>query len=85
MYITLLEVYFSSFSAVATYTFNWPMVYLLRNRHESLDWIVPAFKYNQLKRKGNMKSAVCKYTVESVVHSIWKEYGNCNISLLMPE
>ena len=32
-----------------------------------------------------MESTAWKYTVESVVHGIWKEYGNYNMSLLMPE
>ena len=32
-----------------------------------------------------MESTVWEHTVESVVHSIWKEYGNYNMSLLMPE
>ena len=33
----LLKVYCSSFSAVATCTFNWSMVDLLPNKNESLD------------------------------------------------
>ena len=32
-----------------------------------------------------MESTVWKFTMESIVHSILKEYGNYNTSLLMPE
>ena len=32
-----------------------------------------------------MESTVYKYTVESIVYGIWKEYGNYNMSLLIPE
>ena len=32
-----------------------------------------------------MDSAEWKYTVESIVHDVSKEYGNYNMSLLMPE
>ena len=72
-YITL---HFQLFQLVL----NWPMVDFLRNKDESLDWKVPAFKW-----KRNMGRAVRKYTAESIVHSIWKEYGNFIMSLLMPE
>ena len=34
-------------SAVAVGMFNWPMIDLLRNKDESLEWTVPAFKCNQ--------------------------------------
>ena len=32
-----------------------------------------------------MESAVWKFTMESIVHNIWKEYGNYNMSLLILE
>ena len=32
-----------------------------------------------------MRSTVWKYTVESIVYGIWKEYRNCNMSLLIPK
>ena len=44
---TLVKVYSSSFSAVATCTFNWSMVALLQNKDELLDGIAPAFKCDQ--------------------------------------
>ena len=86
MYIILLMVYCSLYSAVAACTFNWTMASLIQNKDEMLDWTPPAFKCDQQKkRKACMESTVWKHTVESVVHSIWKEYGNYNMSLLMPE
>ena len=73
----LLKVYCSSFSAVATVTFTWPMIDLLRDKDKSLEWTVPAFKCDQLIRKRNMESTVWSFTMESVAHSlsmkrIWK-------------
>ena len=85
MYIMLLKVYCSSFSAVAASSFNWPMIDLLRNKDEMLEWTIPAFKCDQEKRKGYTESTVWKFTMESIVHSIWKEYRNYNMSLLMAE
>ena len=32
-----------------------------------------------------MESAMWKYTVEIIVHIVWKEYGNYNMILLVPE
>ena len=83
--IMLLEVYRSSFSAAAACTFNWPMIDFLRNKDEPLEYTAPAFKCDQEKRKRNMESTVWKFTMESVVHSIWKVYGNYDMSLLIPE
>ena len=40
---------------------------------------------NKKKHEGNMESEVSKYAVESIVHGIQKEYGNYNMSFLMPE
>ena len=34
---------------------------------------------------GNIEIAVWKYTLESIVHGTWKEYGNDNVSLVMPK
>ena len=70
MYIMLLKVYCPSFSAVSSGTFDWPMINILRNKDESLERTVPAFKCGQYKRKGNMESIVWKFTTESIVHSI---------------
>ena len=47
MYGMLLKVYRSSFPAVATCTFTWPMVDFLRIKYESLDGAAPTFKCNQ--------------------------------------
>ena len=47
MYIILLKVYCSWYSAVAVGTFNWPMIDLLQNNNESLEWAVSAFKCDQ--------------------------------------
>ena len=85
MYRILLKMYCSLFSAVANCAFNWSMVNFLRNKDKSLDMTVPTFKCDQIKRNRNMESRVWKYTMKSIVHSIWKEYGNYNMSLLMPE
>ena len=65
-----MKVCCSSFSAIAAGTFNWPMIDLLQNKDELLEWIVPAFKCDQQKRMGNMESTVWKFTMESIVHSI---------------
>ena len=81
----LFNVYHSSFSAIATCTFNWPMVKLFGNKDKSLDGTAPTFKLQQWKRKGNMESTVWKYTMESIVNGIWNKYGNYNMSLLIPE
>ena len=81
MCIILLKVYCSSLSAVAACCFT----NLLPNKDESLEWAAPAFKCDQWKSKESMESIVWKYTVESIVHSIWKEYGNYKVSLLMLE
>ena len=72
--IILLKVYCSSLSAVAAGTFDWPMIDILRNKDES--WTVPVFNCDQYKRKENMESREWKFTMESTVLSIWKEYGN---------
>ena len=37
------------------------------------------------KRKGNMKSTVWKLKMKIVLHSTWKEYEYCIMTLLMPE
>ena len=37
------------------------------------------------KRKGNMKSTVWKLKMKIVLHSIWKKYEYCIMTLLMPE
>ena len=37
MYIMLLKVYFSLFSAVAAGTFDWAIIDLLKNKDESLE------------------------------------------------
>ena len=66
----LLKVYCSSFSAVATVMFTWPMIDLLRDKDKSLEWTVPAFKCDQLKRKRNMESTVWSFTMESVAYSL---------------
>ena len=47
MYIMLLKVYSSWFSAAASCPFNWPMIDLLRNKDKSHIWIASAFKCNQ--------------------------------------
>ena len=57
------------------------MIELLWSKNELVEWTVPAFKCDQSNRKGNMESIVLKFTMESIVHSIWKEYGNYNMSL----
>ena len=44
------------------------MVDLLQNEDKLLDGTVLTFKWDQLKRKGNMQSAVWKYAVKR----IWK-------------
>ena len=56
MYIMLLELYCSSFSAVAAGTCDWPVTNFLGNKDELLEWTVPGFKCDQKKRKGNMES-----------------------------
>ena len=61
------------------------MIDLLQNKDESFDWTAPAVKCDQEKRKRNMESTVWKFTMESIVHSIWKVYGNYNMRLLIPE
>ena len=71
MYIMLLKVYCSSFSAVAAAELNRPMIDLLRNKDEFLDLdeqylILSAInkrerekcKVDQWKRKGIMESTV---------------------------
>ena len=63
----LLKLYCSSFSAVAAGTFNWPMIDILPNKDESLEWTVPSFRCDQQKGKGNMESTVSKCTMESIV------------------
>ena len=40
----LLKVYCSLFLAVAVCTFNWPMIELLLNKDESLEWTTPSLK-----------------------------------------
>ena len=55
--------YWSSYSSIAycsiaSCSFNRPMVDLVQNNDKSLDWTAPAFKSDQLKRKGNMESKV---------------------------
>ena len=85
MYIMLLKMYCSSFSAVAASTFNWPMIEFIQNKVEMNDWTAPALKCDQQNRKGNMENKVWKYMVESIVHSIWKEYENYIMSLLIPK
>ena len=44
-----------------------------------------SFHVQPKKRKGNMESTLQKFTMESIAHSVWKEYGNYNMSFLMPE
>ena len=44
MYMMLLKVYWSSFSAVTACIFNWSMIDLLRKKDESLECAAPAFK-----------------------------------------
>ena len=85
MYILLLKVYCSSFSAVAAGMFVWMIINLLRNKDESLESIASAFKSDKQKRKGNMESTVRKFTMESIVHITWKEYENYNMGLAMPQ
>ena len=81
MCIMLLKEYYSSFAAVeACY-----LTKLLPNKDESLEWAEPAFKCDQWKSKESKESIVSNYTVESIGHSIWKDYRNCKVSLLMPE
>ena len=72
MYIVLLKVYCSSFSAVAAGTFNWPMIDRLRNKDQSPEQTPPAFKCDQEKRKRNMGGTAWKFAMESIVHSMWK-------------
>ena len=65
MYIMLLKVYWSSFSAVVTCTtfFNRHIIDLLRNKDESLEWTAPTFKCDQEKRetwKGQCESSKWK-------------------------
>ena len=84
VYIVLLKVYWFSFSAVVACTFHWHMIDLLRNKDESLEWTAPTYKCDQEKRKRNVESTVWKFTMESIVHSIWKVFGNYNMSLLVP-
>ena len=45
----------------------------------------PAFEYDQLKRKRDVESAQRKYAMDCITHGTWKEYGNYNMSLLMPK
>ena len=47
MYIRILKMYCSWFSAVAACTFNWLMIDLLQNKDESLKWTASAFKCDQ--------------------------------------
>ena len=47
MYIMLLKVFSSSFSAVAACTLNWLMVHLSKNKDELLDATAPAVKCGQ--------------------------------------
>ena len=75
--------YCFSFSAFAACTFNCQTVNFLRSQDEILDSTTSAFQCKQ--KKGNMESAVSKYAVGSIVHGIQKEYGNYNMSFLMPE
>ena len=73
----LLKVYCSSFSAVAAGTLDWPMIDILRNKDEyRLNGQYLLSSAINKKRKGNTESIVWKFTMESIVHSIWKEYGN---------
>ena len=85
IYSMLLKVHCSSFSAVAACTFNWPIIDIFRNKDELREWTAPTFKCDLWKRKRNMESTVWKFTMESIVHRIWKVYGNYSMSLLMPE
>ena len=55
------------------------------NKKESLKWAVHPAKCDQLEKKRNMESTVWKFTMESIVHSILKQHGNYNMSLLIPE
>ena len=72
MYIMLLNVNCSSFSAVAVYTFERSMVKLLRTQR----WIVwlteLAFECDRWKSKGYMVITEWKYTVGSALHGTWK-------------
>ena len=54
------------------------MIDLLRNKDESRQWTVPAFKCD-------VESRVWKLKMEIMVHSIQKEHVNYNMSLLMLE
>ena len=83
MYIMLRKIYCSWFSAVTAATLNWSRIDLLRNKFESFKWTAHAFKRDQWKRKGHIESTVWKFTMESIIHSIWKVYGYYNMSLLM--
>ena len=47
MYIMLLKVYCSPFSTVGGGMFHWPMIDLLQNKDELLEWTVPAYNCYQ--------------------------------------
>ena len=55
----LLELYCSSFPAVAAGTCDWPVTDFLGNKDELLEWTVPGFKCDK-KKKGKHG----KYRVE---------------------
>ena len=76
MYIILLKVYCSLFSAIAAGTIDRLMIDLLWKTRMN-------FQVQPIKKKG--KHGSVEVHNGKLVHSIWKEYGNYNISLLMPE
>ena len=78
MYIMLSMVYSSLFLAVAACTFNWPMIDLLRNKNESLEWTTLSFKCDQQKRKANMEIQ-CGSTQRKIQYIIYEK--NMEITL----
>ena len=73
MYIILLKVYCSSFSAVAVGMFNWPMIDLLQNKDELLKWAVHTFKCDKKERETwKVQCGSSKWKVYYIVYEkIW--------------
>ena len=80
MNIILLKVYCSLFSAVATGTFNRPVIDLLRNKDELLEWTVP-LSSAIIKKERETWKVQCGSSQWKVYYIVYEK----NMSLLMPE
>ena len=81
MHSLLLKLYYSSFSAIAASTFNWPMADILRKQGWIIWLTTPVFECDRKKKRKKKKGrhGKCSVKVHSEkysAHGTWKEYGN---------